>query len=105
MPARTILRHRKSKRDALNAFVYIGERNMDAARRFLRAMNTDLHQLADMPGMGPAFESNHPELAGIHFLPITGFRNYLLFYRFSETAIELCRIIHGARDIEAELLR
>ena len=48
-----LVKHHKFKRDALQVFVYIGERNMDAAERFLEALDSDLKKLAEMPGMGP----------------------------------------------------
>jgi toxin ParE1/3/4 len=98
-----ILKHRKFKRDALEVFVYIGEDNLDAAERFLTALNEDIRKLADMPGMGAKREFVDPHLSNIRSLPVTGFRNYLLFYRFDETQLQVLRVIHGARDIERTL--
>jgi toxin ParE1/3/4 len=98
-----IVRHRKAKRDLLQAYVFIGEDNLDAAERLLRAVNDDLRRLADMPGLGPVRESDNPKLAALRFLPVTGFRKYLLFYRATSTTLELVRVIHGARDIDAAL--
>ena len=95
-----IVRHRKAKRDLLRVFVYLGERNMDAAERFLRAVNDDLHRLAGMPNIGPLRESANPKLAGVRSLPVSGFRNYLIFYTATETELQLLRVMHGARDIE-----
>lgn len=93
-----IVRHRKAKRDHI--FVYIGERNMDAAERFLRAVDADLKRLAEMPNIGSRRESDHPRLAGVRSLPVSGFRNFLIFYRSTDSELQLLRVIHGARDIE-----
>ena len=53
-----------------------------------------------MPKIGRVWESSNPHLAGVRVHPIPGFRNYLVFYRHSEYAIEVLHIFHGARDIE-----
>jgi plasmid stabilization system protein ParE len=95
-----IVRHRKFKRDALQIFVYIGERNMDAAERFLQALDSDLKKLADMPGMGPAREFADPALDGIRSWPVSEFRDYLVFYRPTGDRLEALRVIHGARDLD-----
>jgi toxin ParE1/3/4 len=98
-----IVRHRKAKRDLLQAYVFIGEHNLDAAERLVRAVNDDLTRIADMPGIGTVRESDDPKLTGLRFLPVTGFRKYLLFYRATPTTLELLRVIHGARDIHSAL--
>ena len=32
-----------------------------------------------------------------------GFENYLIFYRITETAVEIVRVLHGSRDLESAL--
>lgn len=100
-----IVRHREAMRDAVRIFSYIGENNLDAAERFLRAMDADFHKLAEMPGMGAMREFDHPKLKDLRSWPITGFRNYLIFYRANRSELQILRILHGARDIETALLR
>ena len=34
---------------------------------------------------------------------IKGFKKYLVFYRASDFGVEIIRVIHGARDVEAIL--
>jgi toxin ParE1/3/4 len=99
-----IVKHRKAKRDALRIFVHIGEQNFDAARRFLAALDAEFHRIADMPGMGAKREFASAGLEGIRSLPVQGFTNYLIFYRYDETFLKILRVIHGARDIEQALL-
>jgi len=98
-----ITRHRKAKRDLLEIFVYIGERNMDAAERFLRAVDEDLKRLSHMPNIGAERNTDNPKLRGIRSLPVSDFRNYLLFYRPVDEELQLLRVIHGARDLESAL--
>ena len=95
-----IVRHRSFKRDVLQIFVYIGEHNMDAASQFLAAVRDDLDQLSRMPGLGPVRELKNPRYAGVRSLPVSGFRNYLLFYRPTGSTLDALRVIHGARDID-----
>ena len=53
------------------------------------------HLLAESPGIGRL----RPELApGLRASPV---EDYLLFYRQAATGIEIVRVLHGARDIDA----
>jgi toxin ParE1/3/4 len=80
---------------------YLAERSLDAADRFLDACRADFQRLVDMPGIGRLREFENPRAAGIRSWPITGFRNYLIFYRPIENGVEILHVIHGARDIDA----
>lgn len=53
--------------------------------------------------MGEAFQNRNPRLWGLRRVPITGFGNYLIFYRPIEGGIEVVRVIHGARDLPSVL--
>lgn len=52
-----------------------------------------------MPGMGKLCQFSHSKLANVRQYPIKGFRNYLVFYRPTDSGVEILRIIQGARDI------
>jgi toxin ParE1/3/4 len=95
-----IVRHRRVKRDILRIYLYLGERNMDAAVRFVQAVNDDLRRLSAMPNIGANRQSGNPNLAEVRSLPVTGFRNYLIFYRVTASELQALRVIHGARDID-----
>jgi toxin ParE1/3/4 len=96
-----IVKHRRAKRDLLLTYVYIGEHNMTAAEQFLRAVAEDARKLAEMPGMGALRSFENPKLAGVRSWPVTGFRNYLIFYRANDVQLQVLRVLHGARDIDA----
>ena len=66
-------------------------------------MDQDLKQLAEMPGMGPSRTFINPRLAGVRSWPVSGFENYLMFYRPTEHTLEFLRLIHGARDIDTAM--
>jgi toxin ParE1/3/4 len=100
---RRVQKHRKAKRDVLRVFVDIGQHNLDAAERFLISFNSDVRRLADMPGIGAKREFADPKLAHLRSLPVTGFTNYLVFYRYDDRDVQILRVIHGARDLERAL--
>ena len=100
---RRIQKHRKAKRDVLRVFFDIGQHDLDAAERFLNAFNSNLRRLADMHGIGAMREFADPKLARLRSLPVTGFTNYLIFYRYDDRDVQILRVIHGARDLERAL--
>lgn len=95
---------RLAKRDLVECATYIGSGSPISAERFLEAAEAAFESLAAMPGMGALREVMNPRLAGLRSWPITGFRNYLIFYRPTRRGIRILRVLHGARDIE-NLLR
>ena len=80
---------------------YLAARSPQAADRFLDTCAAEFQRLAAMPGMGGIRLFKNPKAAGIRSWPMTGFPNHLIFYRPVEDGIEVLRVLHGARDIEA----
>jgi toxin ParE1/3/4 len=90
-------------RDLIELATYIASDNMDASDLFLAAAEETFKQLANLPQMGKLAQFSHPLLADVRQQAIKGFRKYLVFYRPTEKGVEILRVIHGARDIEALL--
>ena len=76
----------------------IRQGNPRAALRFLRACRKALEGLGDFPEIGVRYESASPEFADLRILPVAKFKNYLIFYRVTPEAIDIIRMLHGARD-------
>lgn len=94
MPA--ILRTRQAEADLLEIWLYIAEEGgLPAADRVLLSVDQKCQALAGSPGMGRRREELAP---GLRSFPVG---NYVVFYRVREDAIEVIRVLHGARDIEA----
>jgi toxin ParE1/3/4 len=91
----------QARRDLADAADYIARDNVDAARRFLEAAEAAFELLAAMPQMGTQCTFRSPAAAGLRTWSIRGFRNYVVFYRPFEDGVDVVRVIHGARDIEA----
>lgn len=80
---------------------FLKARSPAAADRFLENCMTDFQRLAEMPGMGAKREFRNPKAQQIRSWPMSGFPNHLIFYRTVDGGIEVLRVLHGARDIEA----
>ena len=90
-------------RDLIELATYIGQDNLDASDRFLAAAEQTFKQLGSLPQMGKLTQFSHPRLAGIRQQAIKRFRKYLIFYRSTDQGVDILRVIHGARSIEAIL--
>jgi toxin ParE1/3/4 len=89
-----------AKRDLVEISVYIGRDSLEAARRFRQAAQETFRQIAAMPGIGQPCPTENPELAGMRCVFVTGFSKYLVFYRPAGRAVEVVRVVHGARDLK-----
>jgi toxin ParE1/3/4 len=97
-----VVRRPAAKRDLIEHFVYLGEEaGLAAAERFTDAAKESFERLRKTPAIGSPCEFLNPVWAGLRRWPIIGFSNYLVFYRYRAAKIEIVRVLHGARDIEA----
>jgi len=89
--------------DLSDIAVYLAEQSgcRDLAFRFLDAAESSFEDLAAMPEMGTARQYDAPALADVRMWRVSGFDNYLIFYRWTENGIEIIRVLHSKRDIEA----
>ena len=67
--SRFIELHRVAQRDLEECAESIRRKRPRSALRFLQASQT-------IPEMGSLYESDHPDLSGVRFFPVTRFRNY-----------------------------
>ncbi|MGO8697553.1 MAG: type II toxin-antitoxin system RelE/ParE family toxin [Limisphaerales bacterium] len=80
---------------------FIARDNPDAAKRVIEAASETFKNLAANPGMGTKRRFRNPKLRDVRSWRITGFENYLIFYRPIPEGIQVLHVYHGARDIEA----
>jgi toxin ParE1/3/4 len=100
MTRRVAIRPR-AERDLDEHFLYIAKHNAPAAERFLAAAKATLERLIASPELGGLWQGGNRELAGVRIWQISDFEKYLVFYRQIDEGIEVIRILHGARDIQA----
>jgi toxin ParE1/3/4 len=85
----------QARADLDEIWLYIAEDNPSAADRFLDTLYERFLLLAGQPLLG----RDRPELAlNLRSLPVG---NYVIFYRPIDDGIEVVRVLHGARDIDA----
>jgi plasmid stabilization system protein ParE len=87
--------------DIFEASSFINQDNPEVASTFRTAVEAGWRQIQQNPGIGRLRCFSIP---GIRSWKVPGpFANWLMFYRESETAIEIFGIIHGARDLNQQL--
>jgi toxin ParE1/3/4 len=102
MSVRAVWR-RVAERDVVEAAVYIAADNPAAATRFLDAVDRTIRALRERSGAGRPRSFDNPALFGLRSRLVKGFANYVVFYRQVDGGIEVLRVLHGARDIDALL--
>lgn len=93
-----ILRERLAQQDIDEHADYIARDRPLSALEFVDAVEGAFARLADMPELGSPRAFHQTRLAGIRMWPVTGFRNYLIFYRVVDESIQVLRILHAAQD-------
>lgn len=102
MTKRIVITPRASK-DIDEHFTYIAQNNSNTALQFFDAVRQTFAKLAQMPGMGRSYPVTNPRLEGLRKWSVKGFEKHLIFYLSLDDYIEIVRILHAARDIEAIL--
>ncbi len=82
--------------DAFGYFQYLNEYNPPTARRFLDAIDQTVTNLALQPLKGRLRKFRGDDLKNIRSWRVDDFENYLIFYRFAESRLEILRVKHGA---------
>lgn len=94
-PVEIFVRH-DADLDAFGYFQRIFEHNPDAAICFLEAIDLTIEGLALHPLKGRLRKFRGRDLKNIRSWRVDDFENYLIFYRFNGTRLEILRIKHGA---------
>ncbi len=89
--------------DLLDIVRRIRPHNPAAAVRFVAAFKASVDLLARMPGLGRV----RPDLGSpeTRSWRVGRYRNYLIFYEVLPDKLRLLRVLHGSRDLQAELGR
>jgi toxin ParE1/3/4 len=96
----TIIKRPRARRDLVDHYSYLLQRNPEAAERFLIAAQEMFKRLSAMPEMGHLWLSPYERLKDIRVFPlIPVFTKYLVFYRPVKSGIEILHIFHSAQNI------
>jgi toxin ParE1/3/4 len=93
----------RAQLDLAGILNYLIAANPAAAIRFYDAYVAALDLIQKMPLAGGNLLL--PEVADLdlRYCRPKGFKNYLIFYRVTDAAIEVVRIVYGARDLPSAL--
>lgn len=97
MKRRLILPH-SAETDLDNHFIYLTENaSLDIAIRFDDSTEASFSRLLDTPFVG-ARRDEHIHDLRMWF--VKDFEDYLIFYRVTDKAIEVVRVLHSSQDVE-----
>lgn len=100
---RAILRP-AARQDILRQYTWYLEQDVPAvADRFLLAVSQSIGVLVDFPEAGVPRQMSNPQLAGLRAWPVKGFEEIRVYYIVRTDQVEVIRILHGRRDINALL--
>lgn len=80
---------------------YLLEVNPNAATQFVGELRATFELLADNPQLGTKRHYRNRDLANIRLFPVKKYQTYLIFYLSSDVTLEIIRVLHGRRDLEA----
>jgi toxin ParE1/3/4 len=89
----------RARSDIKEIMEFIHSDKPRAALRFLAAVEKLAKRLAENPELGACYESDQQEFNGLRVFSVPRYTNYLVFYRVTETEIDIIRVLHGARDL------
>ncbi len=91
----------QARTDIVELAVHIGQDDISVASRFLDATDETFALLARQPFIGTKYVTKTPRLEGIRVFRVKKFPNHLMFYIARENEIEIVRVLHGSRDLDA----
>ncbi|MGI8772610.1 MAG: type II toxin-antitoxin system RelE/ParE family toxin [Acidobacteriaceae bacterium] len=90
--------------DVLEGYAYLSESaSITLAGRFLKGFEAACSQLQKHPFLGGQFGSADKRLAGMRRRSVPGFAKFLIFYQVQSDAVDIVRVLHGARDVQSIL--
>jgi plasmid stabilization system protein ParE len=71
------------------------------SQRFYARFWETAQMLCTSPNLGERCQFRNPLTKGMRMWLVSGFSNYLIFYRQQGNMLQILRVIHGARDYVA----
>jgi toxin ParE1/3/4 len=87
------------------AYYYATEGSPELGHRFLVAAHETFGLLATQPEMGWHSRLKHPALESLRVFRVSGFEKILIFYRPVRNGVDILRVVHGSRNLQALLRR
>jgi len=97
---RRLLISPRANQDIDEQFAYLAQENLATAVQFYDAAFQTFDDLLLRPFKGAAREFAHAELADLRLWFVQGFEKCLIFYRVTDSAVMIVRVLHSSRDLE-----
>jgi toxin ParE1/3/4 len=103
--ARYVIRP-KADQDLIDQAYYLATQvSPGVGTNFLLAAHETFSLLATQPNMGWHSRVKNPALAALRVFRVSGFERLLILYRPRPDGVEILRVVHASRDLEAFLRR
>ena len=79
--------------DLPGIYAYISRDNPSAAEAVLEAIATTLACIAAQPESGVLYSTRNPKINNLRMLPVSNFKNYLIFYRIQSDSIRVLYVV------------
>ena len=90
-----VTRRPLAEADILEIWDYIADDSLTAADRWVDHLDEQFRVLATQPSMGRARDELAPDVRSFPF------GRYVIFYMPLDDGIDVVRVLHGARDVDA----
>lgn len=90
-----VLRRPQAESDILEIWDYIAEDSMDEADRWVDRLDEKLSLWATQPTLGRVREELAPRVRSL------AFGRYVVFFESLPDGIDVLRVLHGSRDLDA----
>jgi len=96
----------KADRDLGDEAYYLAtQAGAELGHRFLLAAHETFALMATQPHMGWHPRLKHPDLASMRLFKIAGFEKIVVLYRPRADGVEILRMVHGSRNVQALMRR
>ena|SRR5439155_26162991 len=85
----------------INANYIAGKANLEVALRFLAAAHETFALLAAHPHIGWKSRLKHAALRSLRVFRVTHYEDILILYRPLPDGVDILRIVHGSRNLQA----
>ena len=105
MSARYVIRP-KADQDLDDQALYLATHaSAEVGHRFFLAAHETFSLLATQPEMGWHCRLKAPGVESLRVFRVSGFERMLILYRPRPDGVEILRVVHGSRDLQAFLRR
>jgi toxin ParE1/3/4 len=103
--ARYLVRPKADQDIDEQAYYLATQASRELGHRFILAVHQTFSLLATQPEMGWHCQLKDPETASLRVFRVSGFERMLVLYRPLPDGVEILRVVHGSRNLQALLRR